>query len=258
VVDDAIDEANETVIVTMGAPTNATQGATTVHTATINDNDAAPTVTVHLRFSIWSRVVGTFTITAQLSAASGQNVTVPFTLSGTAVDPADYGITASPITITAGNTTQTISITVVDDTIDELNETVIVTMGAPTNATQGATTVHTATINDNDAAPTVTFTAASQSGAESVGTFTITAEISAASGQDVTVPFTLSGTAVDPADYGITASPITITAGNTTQTITITVVDDAIDEANETVIVTMGAPTNATQGATNSSYRNHQ
>jgi hypothetical protein len=76
-------------------------------------------------------------------------------LSGTAVDPADYGITASPITITAGNTTQTITITVVDDAIDEANETVIVTMGAPTNATQGATTVHTATINDNDATPTV-------------------------------------------------------------------------------------------------------
>jgi hypothetical protein len=35
VVNDAIDEANETVIVTMGVPTNATQGATTVHTATI-------------------------------------------------------------------------------------------------------------------------------------------------------------------------------------------------------------------------------
>jgi hypothetical protein len=123
-------------------------------------------------------------------------------LSGTAVDPADYGITVSPITITAGNTTADITITVVDDAIDEANETVIVTMGVPTNATQGATTVHTATINDNDASPTVTFTTASQSGAESVGTFTITAEISAASGLDVTVPFTLSGTAVDPADYG--------------------------------------------------------
>jgi hypothetical protein len=61
-------------------------------------------------------------------------------------------------------------------------------------------------------APTVTFTTASQSGAENVGTFTITAELSEASGLDVTVPFTLSGTAVDPADYGITASPITITA----------------------------------------------
>jgi predicted peroxiredoxin len=250
VVDDAIDEANETAIVTMGVPTNATQGATTVHTATINDNDATPTVTFTTSSQSEAESVGTMTVTAELSAASGQDVTVPFTLSGTASNPADYTITASPITITAGNTTQTITITVVDDAIDEANETAIVTMGVPTNATQGATTVHTATINDNDATPTVTFTTSSQSEAESVGTMTVTAELSAASGQDVTVPFTLSGTASNPADYTITASPITITAGNTTQTITITVVDDAIDEANETAIVTMGVPTNATQGAT--------
>jgi hypothetical protein len=250
VVNDALDEANETVIVTMGSPTNATQGATTVHTATINDNDATPTVTFTSASQNGAESVGTFTVTAQLSAVSGQDVTVPYTLTGTAANPADYTITASPITITAGNTTANITITVTDDSLDENNETVIVTMGSPTNATQGATTVHTATINDNDAAPTVEFTSASQSGAESVGTFTITAQLSAVSSQDVTVPFTLSGTAVDPADYTITASPITITAGNTTQTITITVVDDALDEANETVIVTMGAPTNATQGAT--------
>ena len=120
-------------------------------------------------------------------------------------------------------------------------------MGSPTNATQGATTVHTATITDNDTAPTVTFTTASQSGAESVGTMTITAQLSAVSGQDVTVPYTLTGTATGSGtDYSITASPITITAGSTTGTITITVVDDALNEASETVIATMGSPTNAT------------
>jgi hypothetical protein len=108
------------------------------------------------------------------------------------------------------------------------NETVIVTMGSPTNATQGATTVHTATITDNDATPTVQWTAASQTNAESVTTVTITAQLSAASGLNVTVPYILTGTASDPADYTATASPITINAGNTTATVTITVVDDAI------------------------------
>ncbi len=97
-------------------------------------------------------------------------------------DPTDYSITGSPITITAGNTTPNITITIATDTIDEDNETVIVDMGAPTNATQGATTTHTATITDDDAAPTVTFTAASQSSAGETGTMTITAQLSAASG----------------------------------------------------------------------------
>jgi hypothetical protein len=79
-------------------------------------------------------------VTAQLSAASGLNVTVPYVLTGTASDPADYTVTASPITINAGSTTASVTITVVDDALDETNETVIVTMGSPTNATQGATT----------------------------------------------------------------------------------------------------------------------
>jgi hypothetical protein len=50
------------------------------------------------------------------------------------------------------------------------------------------------------------------------------------SGLNVTVPYTLTGTASNPADYTITASPITINAGSTTASVTITVVDDAINE----------------------------
>jgi hypothetical protein len=92
-----------------------------------------------------------------------------------------------------------ITITVIDDGIDENDETVIVTMGVPTNATAGATDVHTATITDNDGQPEVNWTVAIQSGAENVGTMTVTAQLSDVSGLDVTVPFSVSGTALDPA-----------------------------------------------------------
>src|SRR5262249_4725282 len=103
------------------------------------------------------------TVTAQLSAASGLPITVPFTVGGTATNPADYTITASPITISPGGTTGTITITVVDDATPESSETVIVTIGTPTNATQGATTVHTPTITDND---TATLSVASLTGSD--------------------------------------------------------------------------------------------
>ena len=190
------------------------------------------------------------TITVQLSAVSGQDVTVPFTVnaSSTATDPADYTITGSPVTITAGSTTQTINITVSDDALNETNETVIVDMGAPTNANQGGTTFHKAIVKDNSATPSVSCTAATQN-ADEASNMTITVQLSAVSGRDVTVPFTVNATstAADPADYSITGSPVTITAGSTTQTITITVSDDTLDEDNETVVVDMGAPTNANQ-----------
>ena len=250
VVDDALNENDETVIVTMGTPTNAIPFATTVHTATIVDNDPLPLVSFATGSQSNGENVAVQTITVLLSQVSVRDVTVPFTVTETAANPADYTITASPVTIAAGATSTAITITVVDDTLNENNETVIVTMGTPTNATQDATTVHTATITDNDPLPSVSFTTGSQSNVENVAVQTITVSLSQVAGQNVTVPFTVTGTAANPADYTITASPVTIAAGATSTAITITVVDDTLNENNERVIVTMGTPTNATQGAT--------
>ncbi|MFA9391983.1 MAG: PKD-like domain-containing protein [Prolixibacteraceae bacterium] len=99
---------------------------------------------------------GTMTVTIQLSAASAETVTVPYTLTGTATSSGggtDFSITPSPITISAGNTSATITITITGDSFVEGNETVIVTLGTPTNAASGAILVHTATIVDDDVYP---------------------------------------------------------------------------------------------------------
>jgi hypothetical protein len=99
--------------------------------------------------------------------------------------------------------------------------------------------------------PTVQFAAATQSVNESAGTFTVTVPLSAAASQAVTVPFTLSGSAVAGVDYsGVTASPLVIAAGATSGTITGTLLPDA--GASPTLTVTLGTPTNATLGATTS------
>lgn len=95
----------------------------------------------------------------------------------------------------------------------------------------------------------VKFTSSGQSGSESSGPMTITAELSAVSTKDVTVPFTTSGSAAGGGtDFTITQTPVTIPAGTTTQTITVTPNDDELAEDDETVIVTMGSPTNAIKG----------
>lgn len=94
---------------------------------------------------------GTLTLTAQLSSVTPQNVTVPFTVTGGTATGADYTIGNSQITITAGSTTGTTTITITPDSIHELNgETVILTIGTPTNAAKGASLIHTATIRDDD------------------------------------------------------------------------------------------------------------
>ncbi len=155
--DDTADENNETVIVTLGTPTGATLGTTTVHTATILDNDfpvvTTPNVTLSTASQSGSENAGPLTVTATLSQASESTVTVPFTVSGTANNGTDFTVTSSPFSFAPGVTTASISINVTDDLIDEGNETVVVTLGTPVGANLGGITTHIATIIDNDGAP---------------------------------------------------------------------------------------------------------
>jgi hypothetical protein len=95
---------------------------------------------------------GTLTVTARLSAVTGQVVTIPFTVSGTAIG-ADRTISASPITIAAGATSSTATIRITEDSLIEGKETVILTMGTPINATKGTLTAHAAVITDDDVLP---------------------------------------------------------------------------------------------------------
>jgi hypothetical protein len=249
IVDDPLSETNETVIVTLGTPTNAQWGATKIHTVTILDNDPAPTVSFTQNSQNATESAGAVAVTVELSAISGANVTVPFTLTGTALGGGtDYTITPSPILIPAGSTTATITLSIVDDPLFETNETVIVTLVTPTNAQLGVTYIHTATILDNDSPPTVRFASAGQNVAEGAGTLNIAVQLSAASGFPISVPFTITGTAAGGADYTVPASPLVVPAGQAGGTITITLLNDTLAEPSETVVLTLGTPTNATLG----------
>ncbi len=194
--------------------------------------------------------VASVTVTVQLSALSEVAVDVPLTFAGTAADPADYAASTTTITLPAGVLSADLTLTVVDDALDEGDETVVVTMGVPVNAMAGTVTVHTATILDNDPAPTVSFTANSQSNAESVTAVTATAQLSALSGKEVLVPMTFGGNAANPGDYSPSTSTLVIPAGQMSADLTLTVVDDALDEGNEIVDVAMGTPVHAGLGAT--------
>lgn len=251
--DDALDEPDETLTVTLASPSNATLG-TAASTVTIVDNDDPPAVAFMQATAAVNEAMTTVNLTVALSAPSGFAVTVPFSIAGasTADGSEDYTLaTASPIVIPAGMTSATISIDVQDDSLDEANETVIVVLGTPTNATLGALAMETLTINDDDDTPTVAFTSSGSMPNEADSTITLTVQLSDISGRDVTIPYTIDAatTASNPADYTISpASPLVVPAGQTSVTIMIAMKEDMIDEPDETVIVVLDTPTNATLG----------
>lgn len=254
IIDDSDDEPDETVVITLATPGNADLGTTIVHTLTIADNDepVPPSVAFSTAAQSVDEDAGTISITAVLSEVTTSNVLVPFTVSGTATDGSDYTITGSTLLIVAGQTTADLPVTIIDDSTDEPDETIVVTIGTPTGATVGAIGTHTITIADNDEPPlpTVSLSTASQSGDEDGGALTVTAVLSETAASDVTVPFTVTGTATNGSDFTISTSPITIAAGQTSANITITPIDDTDDEPDETVIVTLGTPTGATVAGT--------
>lgn len=98
--------------------------------------------------------------------------------------------------------------------------------------------------------PTLSFATADSSGAESVTPVRLSVNLSTTSGRTVTVPYTVSGTATGGGvDYNLANGTLSFSPGTTNQTLTFPVVDDNLAEGNETVVVTLGTPTNATLGA---------
>ena len=73
----------------------------------------------------------------KLSGVTDQAVSVPLAVSGTAVENTDYRLTSHMIVIPAGSASDQAVIEVIDDRLEEPDETVILTLGEPSNATLG-------------------------------------------------------------------------------------------------------------------------
>ena len=244
IINDTLDEANETVIVTLSSPGNATLGSDKTHTYTINDNDATPSLSINDVSG--NETAGNRQFTVTLSAASGLAVTVNYATSdGTATAGADYtAISATQLTIAAGATTATFNVGVLADSLDEANETVTLTLSSASSSASISDATGTLTITDDDATPSLSI--ADVSGNETAGNRQFTVTLSAAAGRDVTVNYATSdGTATAGADYTATSGTLTIAAGATTATFNVGVLADSLDEANETVTLTLSSATNA-------------
>ncbi len=248
-IDDLLDEADETIIITLGNPLGAVLGSPAVRTITVTDNgDLAPTISFALAASSAAEGVGTATATVNLSVPSGRAITVPTTVAGTATPGVDHFIVPGPLTIPAGSLSASISVIVVDDLIDEADESVTIALGSPSSGTLGAPATHQLDILDNDDPPLVRFTTATTSISESAGSVAVTVSLGIVSGRAVSVPLTLGGTASAGGDYSAPVSPLVIPIGATTGTITIPLLDDLVFEGPETIVLTLGTPTFGTLG----------
>ena len=257
VTDDGAGEGNEDFTINLASPSAGLNiGTNSTYTHTINDNDNTRKIYFSAASSSASEATTSVNITVEINSADGSNATTAdYTVTGgTATGGGtDYTLASGTASISSGNTTTNISITINNDALDEDNETIIIELSntsANCNLSGTDPIEHTYTINDNDDPPTIYFTNTTSSGAESVASKNIEVRLSAVSSKDISVSFSGSGTANSGSDYSIsTSSPITISAGSTTKNITLSIVNDNTQESDETVILTLSGPTNATLGA---------
>ena len=246
VVADNLDEVDETVIVSLANPSNASiSDATGV--LTISDDDPEPSLSVD---NSTTSDENSADVTVRLSSASAKNISVGLgTSSGTATSGTDFNSFSTSVSFNAGETAQTVTIPLINDTQDEDNEAFTVTLSGPTNASISSSAA-TITILDDDPTPTLSIQDVSQN--ENSGTASAIVLLSAASAKNVTVDYaTSNGTATAGDDYtAITATTLTFSAGQTSKTINTTILNDSIDEDDETFTLTLSSPDNATISAT--------
>lgn len=187
--------------------------------------------------------------TVALSAAAPATVTVNFsTANGTATAGSDYASQSGTLAFAPGETSKTILVDVIGDTVVEANETFTIALsGASANA-RIQTTSATGTITNDDQSPTPTLAISSVSALENAGTFQFVVTLSQPVSSRVTVRFaTTNGTAIGSknGDYTATSGTLTFNPGETTKTIPVAVRNDSLVEANETFFVDLSRASGA-------------
>lgn len=243
---DTTGEADETFFLSLSDPTSGVLTDGTGIATIVNDD--GPPVTASLSVNsptITEGDTGTtnmvFTVT--LSAASTQTVTVDYiTSDGSAMNPADYQAVSGTLIFNPGQTTRTITVPVVGDTLPETSETLFVNLMNASNTTI-QTTQGTGTITDNDASGVLQFGAPTVNAAESGGSASITVTRTGDTSGAASVSYeTSDSTAKQRSDYIFGSGLVQFAPGESSKTIKILLVNDVYVEGTETYSVALNSP----------------
>lgn len=261
IIDDAadpVDEVDKNVLLTVNSVTGLAQVGTTSHDLLIMDNETSIVSWGITDFALGERS-GPVTVRVNIFPRSEQDIQLAFTRGGTATSGTDYSLTASPITIGAFTTGFDLTLDPVDDAIVE-SETIILTMSSATNAQLSSDPTLVITLEDGIVIQPITVRAFTPNSYVEGSTVPVTFLAGGPVIENVTINFTLGGTAsytgtasyvAGHIDYNIPVQSVTIPRGSSSATVNMTLTADNVDEADETVSITIQSlsSTNAIIGA---------
>ena len=249
--DDSADEPDGSVTVTVADGAGYTVGSSASGTVSVRDDDEPlPEVAIAAGDAVTEGGDAVFTLTASPLPASPLSVSVTVAASG------DYGIAGASRTVTIPTTgSVTLTLATANDATDEPDGSVTVTVTDGDGYTVGSSASGSVSIEDDDLPPpAVSITAAAASVAEGgAASFTVSADRAPDADLTVTLAVTeAAGSDHVAADDEGTAT-VTIAKGATEASFSVATVDDAVDEPDGSVTVTVndgaGYTVSSSQGA---------
>jgi Calx-beta domain len=228
-----------------------TAGNTSEFSPCFGDNATGSVQFSALSFPV-SEDIGSAVVTVTRTGGTAGTITVNYaTGGGTATAGTDYVQTSGTLTFADGETVKTFTIPVINDGVAEPDETVNLTLfGTADREFLGGS--YTAALNISDLSKPLELSMFPQElrvaeGDTGITTGLLTVTLSAATSRTVTVNYSSSDgfNGVTSADYQALSGTLTFNPGVRTQTISVQIIGDNIDEFDETFRVAIGFPTNA-------------
>ena len=252
-VNDTRVEADESLIFSLQTPENATLGEPRTHTLTITSDDSVRAGSLHFATDVLrvDESAGTVSIGITRSEASESAVSVRVrSVNGTATAGADYEAVDTVLNFADGEAgTKTVTLRILDDSIAEATESFGLNLSeASGGAAIGAPASAFVIITDNDAPPSpgrLQFALAEYRADENAGNALITVTRTDGSAGAVSASFNTTGiSATAGADYQDVNTQVNFADGDVTpKTVLIPIINDSLDEPDETLALRLSAPT---------------
>ena len=241
-VDDERPEGNETLTLRLGSPRDASVSSSAGEAqGTIIDDDST---NLSVGDATAREDAGMLRFPVTLTPASTKPITVDYeTADGSAIEDEDYRARSGTLSFPAGETEMTITVPLVNDERHEPREYFALTLANPgdANLADGSAIGR---IEDDDPPPV--FAVANVSVDEGAGILAFVVALPGNAADAEVAYATSDRTAVDGRDYRSASGKLDFPAGMTARTVSVVVIDDDLDEVDETLTLTLSDAENAT------------
>lgn len=239
-------EENESFTISFRYPYELTAGADS--TVVIASNEAS--ATGDFKFGVATGFEQAQSVCVPVQRTNGSKGEVVFlveTQEGSATD-ADFILDENTLVFSDGEISKEICLTLIDDSIDEGNETFSILLSTDSDVSYETST--SVIIKDNDgpdnAVGELRFSITDLTVAEEDGTATLTVLRENGSDGDITVNVIMAYGTASSSDISLTTKTLTLLDGVTSGVVTLSLFNDTLVESNETVSVTLSAGTPST------------